>query len=73
MLRERNKSYGTIKFVDIGSDDYSPEENQGLDYETVSLRSIYGLCQLSLLMFNFLMFLLSCIIHKLFLVNKFNN
>ncbi|XP_057442999.1 uncharacterized protein At5g50100, chloroplastic [Lotus japonicus] len=34
MLRERNKSYGTIKFVDIGSDDYSPEENQGLDYET---------------------------------------
>lgn len=36
MLRERNKSYGTIKFVDISSDDYSPEENQGLDYETVS-------------------------------------
>ncbi|KAG5035571.1 hypothetical protein AAZX31_04G163300 [Glycine max] len=35
MLRERNKSYGTIKFVDIGSDEYSPEENQGLDYETV--------------------------------------
>ncbi|CAN1179804.1 Uncharacterized protein At5g50100, chloroplastic [Linum perenne] len=34
MLRERNKSYGTIKFVDISSDDYSPEENQGLDYET---------------------------------------
>ncbi|MED6134626.1 hypothetical protein PIB30_038721 [Stylosanthes scabra] len=35
MLRERNKSYGTIKFVDISSDDYSPEENQNLDYETV--------------------------------------
>ncbi|KAK7411536.1 hypothetical protein VNO78_02970 [Psophocarpus tetragonolobus] len=35
MLRERNKSYGTIKFVDIGSDDYSPEDNQGLHYETV--------------------------------------
>lgn len=34
MLRERNKSYGTIKFVDIGSDDYSPQQNQGLDYET---------------------------------------
>ncbi|XP_045816649.1 uncharacterized protein At5g50100, chloroplastic [Trifolium pratense] len=34
MLRERNKSYGTIKFVDIGSDDYSPQENQGLDYQT---------------------------------------
>ncbi|PIA62214.1 hypothetical protein AQUCO_00200303v1 [Aquilegia coerulea] len=34
MLKERNKSYRTIKFVDISSDDYSPEENQGLDYET---------------------------------------
>ncbi|XP_054805377.1 uncharacterized protein At5g50100, chloroplastic isoform X1 [Prosopis cineraria] len=35
MLRERNKTYRTIKFVDISSDDYSPQENQGLDYETV--------------------------------------
>ncbi|XP_019197282.1 PREDICTED: uncharacterized protein At5g50100, mitochondrial [Ipomoea nil] len=35
MLRERNRSYGTIKFVDISSDEYLPEENQGLDYETV--------------------------------------
>lgn len=35
MLRERNKRYGTIKFVDISSDAYSQEENQGLDYETV--------------------------------------
>ncbi|XP_020229913.1 uncharacterized protein At5g50100, chloroplastic [Cajanus cajan] len=35
MLRERNKSYGTIKFVDISSDGYSPQDNQGLDYETV--------------------------------------
>ncbi|KAG8496068.1 hypothetical protein CXB51_009482 [Gossypium anomalum] len=35
MLRERYKQYGTIKFVDISSDDYSPEENQGLDYKTV--------------------------------------
>ncbi|KAF4390960.1 hypothetical protein CsatB_017894 [Cannabis sativa] len=34
MLRERNKSYGTIKFVDICSEDYSPQENQGLDFET---------------------------------------
>ncbi|TKY73467.1 mitochondrial protein [Spatholobus suberectus] len=42
MLRERNKSYGTIKFVDISSDDYSPEENQGLDYETVMGR-IHGI------------------------------
>ncbi|XWS48122.1 hypothetical protein CRYUN_Cryun13aG0046000 [Craigia yunnanensis] len=35
MLKERNKQYGTIKFVDISSDDFSPEENQGLDYKTV--------------------------------------
>ncbi|GMN45824.1 hypothetical protein TIFTF001_015016 [Ficus carica] len=35
MLRERNKRYGTIKFVDISSEDYSPEENQGLDFQTV--------------------------------------
>ncbi|KAI0497076.1 uncharacterized protein At5g50100, chloroplastic [Dendrobium catenatum] len=35
MLRERNQAYGTIKFVDISSDDYLPEENQGLDYKTV--------------------------------------
>ncbi|KAJ7945913.1 Thiol-disulfide oxidoreductase DCC [Quillaja saponaria] len=34
MLRERNKSYGTIKFVDICSENYSPDENQGLDYKT---------------------------------------
>ncbi|XP_020100711.1 uncharacterized protein At5g50100, mitochondrial isoform X2 [Ananas comosus] len=35
MLKERNKSYGAIEFVDISSKDYSPEENEGLDYETV--------------------------------------
>lgn len=35
MLRERNKEYGTIKFVDISSEEYSHEENQGLDYKTV--------------------------------------
>lgn len=35
MLRERNERYKAIKFVDISSDDYSPAENQGLDYETV--------------------------------------
>ncbi|XVF50273.1 hypothetical protein PTKIN_Ptkin04bG0083000 [Pterospermum kingtungense] len=35
MLRERNKQYGIIKFVDISSEDYSPEENQGLGYKTV--------------------------------------
>lgn len=37
MLRERNKQYGTIKFVDISSSDYSPEDNQGLDYQTVTV------------------------------------
>lgn len=35
MLRERNKIYKSIKFVDISSQDYSPDDNQGLDYETV--------------------------------------
>ena len=35
MLQERNKSYQSIKFVDISSDDYSAQDNQGLDYETV--------------------------------------
>ncbi|KAL8547430.1 hypothetical protein ACS0TY_006962 [Phlomoides rotata] len=34
MLRERNKRYGTIKFVDISSEEYSPEDNQSLDYKT---------------------------------------
>lgn len=36
MLKERNEEYGTIKFVDISSNDYSPQENQGLDYKTVN-------------------------------------
>eukprot|EP00262_Sarcandra_glabra_P014264 TRINITY_DN4131_c1_g1_i1.p1 TRINITY_DN4131_c1_g1~~TRINITY_DN4131_c1_g1_i1.p1 ORF type:complete len:212 (-),score=37.13 TRINITY_DN4131_c1_g1_i1:226-861(-) len=35
MLKERNKLYGSIKFVDISSNEYSSEENQGLDYQTV--------------------------------------
>lgn len=35
MLKERNKHYGAIKFVDISSKDYSPKENEGLDYITV--------------------------------------
>ncbi|KMZ62760.1 Uncharacterized protein, mitochondrial [Zostera marina] len=35
MLRERNKIYNSIKFVDISSQEYSPKDNQGLDYETV--------------------------------------
>lgn len=36
MLKERNEENGTIKFVDISSNDYSPQENQGLDYKTVN-------------------------------------
>ncbi|RAL47825.1 hypothetical protein DM860_011410 [Cuscuta australis] len=35
MLQERNKQYGTIKFVDISSEAYSPDDNMGLDYKTV--------------------------------------
>ncbi|KAF9625704.1 hypothetical protein IFM89_026284 [Coptis chinensis] len=42
MLKERNKEYNTIKFVDISSDDYTPEENQGLDYET-AMGSIHAI------------------------------
>lgn len=36
MLKERNEEYGTIKFVDISSNDYSQQENEGLDYKTVN-------------------------------------
>lgn len=43
MLRERNKSYGAIKFVDISSKDYSPQDNQNLDYETVRISCNYRL------------------------------
>lgn len=34
MLKERDRRYEAVKFVDISSDEYSPEDNQGLDYET---------------------------------------
>ncbi|PWA94217.1 thiol-disulfide oxidoreductase DCC [Artemisia annua] len=34
MLKERNKDYNAINFVDISSEDYSPEDNHGIDYET---------------------------------------
>lgn len=37
MLMKRNEKYGTIKFIDISSNDYAPEDNQGLDYKTVKL------------------------------------
>ncbi|XP_060204780.1 uncharacterized protein At5g50100, chloroplastic-like [Lycium barbarum] len=35
MLRDRDKGYGTINFLDISLDEYRPEENEGLDYKTV--------------------------------------
>lgn len=35
MLKEQNERFGTVKFVDISSSNYSPEENEGLDYKTV--------------------------------------
>ena len=44
MLRERNQQYRAIKFVDISSDDYSPEENQGLDYKAVCSLHSFGSC-----------------------------
>ncbi|KZV39686.1 hypothetical protein F511_22711 [Dorcoceras hygrometricum] len=44
MLLERNKSYGSIKFVDISSDSYRAEDNQGLAYETVMGRIHAILC-----------------------------
>lgn len=52
MLRERNKRYKSIKFVDISSDDYTPEDHQGLDYETVcTLKFLQSdVCSLLLLM-----------------------
>ncbi|KAL2628653.1 hypothetical protein R1flu_013339 [Riccia fluitans] len=31
-LRERNKTYKTLRLVDINSDSYSPEENSGITY-----------------------------------------
>eukprot|EP00270_Netrium_digitus_P002380 TRINITY_DN12704_c0_g2_i1.p1 TRINITY_DN12704_c0_g2~~TRINITY_DN12704_c0_g2_i1.p1 ORF type:complete len:182 (+),score=23.55 TRINITY_DN12704_c0_g2_i1:94-639(+) len=42
MLRRRNEDYGSIKFVDIAAEDYSPENNMGIDFETVSASGVYG-------------------------------
>eukprot|EP00897_Mesotaenium_endlicherianum_P002109 jgi/Mesen1/1926/ME000146S01011 len=42
MLRERNKTYGTIKFVDICADNYSAEANAGIDFEEAMGR-IHGI------------------------------
>jgi hypothetical protein len=35
MLKERDNKYGAITFVDIDADDYSPDENNGIEFETV--------------------------------------
>ena len=35
MLKERKKDCNAINFVDISLEDYSPEDNYGIDYETV--------------------------------------
>lgn len=69
MLRERNKKYSSIKFVDISSDDCRPEDHQGLDYETVcTLQFLQSdVCSLSLLMviLFFLDFMLIVLFHVL--------
>lgn len=56
MLRERNEGFKTIKFVDISSDDYSPEDNQGLDYETVCSPSSSSRCLCFLYSFGISLF-----------------
>ena len=33
-LKERNETYQSVDFVDISAEDYSPEDNQGIDFET---------------------------------------
>jgi hypothetical protein len=35
MLKERDNKYGAITFVDIDADDYSPDKNNGIEFETV--------------------------------------
>jgi hypothetical protein len=35
MLKERDNKYRAITFVDIDADDYSPDENNGIEFETV--------------------------------------
>lgn len=40
-LQKRDGGRGKVKFVDIGADDYNPEENGGVDFETAMGR-IHG-------------------------------
>lgn len=42
MLRERNKSYKAIKFVDIAAPNYDPKENAGIDFEQ-AMGTIHGI------------------------------
>lgn len=55
MLKERDKLYNAIKFVDISSPDYDPVDNQDLDYETVCDRAAY-LCLMLLILISFYVF-----------------
>ena len=36
MLKERDKRYGAIEFVDISATSYSPKDNNDIEFETVS-------------------------------------
>eukprot|EP00245_Coleochaete_scutata_P012837 TRINITY_DN5036_c0_g1_i1.p1 TRINITY_DN5036_c0_g1~~TRINITY_DN5036_c0_g1_i1.p1 ORF type:complete len:290 (-),score=55.95 TRINITY_DN5036_c0_g1_i1:483-1352(-) len=42
MLRERNKTYGTIAFVDIASDNYEPKDHANISFEDAMGR-IHGI------------------------------
>lgn len=33
-LMDRNKKYDSLYFVDIASEDYKPEDNEGIEWET---------------------------------------
>lgn len=44
MLKERDKNYNAINFVDVSSDDYSAEDNLGIDYETVCYKISFLYC-----------------------------
>jgi predicted DCC family thiol-disulfide oxidoreductase YuxK len=41
-LREKDAGRGLVKFVDIADENYNPEENAGVDYETAMGR-IHGI------------------------------
>ena len=41
-LKKRNKTYQSIEFVDIAADDFSPEANAGIEWET-AMASIHAI------------------------------